>query len=391
VQVLDGSGRPLMTMAGMEPIVGAKTKFPEPANDVQAIEIIHRELPREGHLLLTSTRFATPRGERVVKAALDWSAEEDMLEAFRRSAVAALLLGATLSALAASWIARRALGPVRELALAADRIEASRLDEPLATHEAPRELRDLATSLGSMQRRLDESFSKLSAFAGDLAHELRTPLNNLMGEISVALSRSRSDEEYRDVLGSALEECRRLARTIDSLLFLARADRGAVELRATGFDVATEIESLIEFYRVYAEDRGIRLTLSGSAHVVADRDLIRQAVGNLLANAVHYCNEGGSVSATVREDAGHVTIEVRDDGPGLEASEVPHLFDRFFRGSRARRAHPEGSGLGLAIVRSIATLHGGDATIEAGEEGGTRALITLPSAPAPGVTATSSR
>lgn len=381
VQVLDGKGLPLMTMAGMEPIIRSKTRFPEPASDVQAIEIVHRDLPGEGHLLLTSSRFATPRGERVVKAVLDWSVEEDMLEAFRRSAVAALLLGATLSAFAASWIARRALVPVGQLARAADRIEASRLDEPLDARGAPRELRDLTASLGSMQRRLDESFSKLSAFAGDLAHELRTPLNNLMGEISVALARARSDEEYRDVLGSALEECRRLARTIDSLLFLARADRGAVELSATEFDVAKEIQSLIEYYQVYADDRRIRLTLSGSARVVADRDLVRQAVGNLLDNAVHYCDEEGSVTVTVRDDSGQVTIEVRDDGPGIDPDDESRAFDRFFRGRGARRAHPEGSGLGLAIVRSIAALHGGDATIEAVAGDGTRTRITLPVSP----------
>ncbi|MGK2859606.1 MAG: heavy metal sensor histidine kinase [Thermoanaerobaculia bacterium] len=378
VQVLDGEGLPLMTMAGMAPILGSNTMFPEPVSDVQAMEIVHRDLPKQGHLLLTSTRFVTARGERVVKAALDWSVEEDMLEAFRRSAAAALLLGATVSAFIASWIARRALIPVAELARAADRIEASRLDEPLDASGAPRELRDLTASLRSMQQRLDESFSRLSAFAGDLAHELRTPLNNLMGEISVALARTRSEDEYRDVLGSALEECGRLARTIDSLLFLARADRGAVELRAAEFDVAKEIESLIEFYEVYAEDRGVSLSLTGSARIVADRDLVRQAVGNILANAVHYCDKGGAVAVTVSEDGGDVTIEVRDDGPGIEPGNVPLVFDRFFRGGRARREHPEGSGLGLAIVRSIATLHGGDATIESAAGGGTRARITLP-------------
>ena len=381
VQVLDAEGRPMLTMAGMEPILASGVEFPSPAGDVQAIEIVHRDLPEEGHLLLTSTRFQSRHGERIVKAALDWSDEEHMLGAFRRSAAAALLLGATLSAFAASWIARRALGPVRQLARAADRIEASRLDELLDAREAPRELRDLATSLGSMQRRLDESFTRLSAFAGDLAHELRTPLNNLMGEISVALARGRSGEEYRDVLGSALEECRRLARTIDSLLFLARADRGAVELRAAEFDVATEIASLIEYYQVFADDRRIELTLTGSARVVADRDLVRQAVGNLLANAVHYCDEGGAVRATVSEEAGQVTIEVLDDGPGIEPDDAPHVFDRFFRSSRARRAHPEGSGLGLALVRSIAILHGGDATIESVAGDGTRARITLPVVP----------
>ncbi|MBI2214521.1 MAG: heavy metal sensor histidine kinase [Acidobacteria bacterium] len=380
VQILDARGRSLMQVAGIERILRTGVAFPPPVADVRTIEIRHVDLRDGSHVLITSTRLATSRGERVVKAVLDWSVEEEALEALRRSAAAALLLGATLSAFAASRIARRALLPVRQLARAADRIEASRLAEPLETSGTPRELRELAASLASMQRRLDESFARLSAFASDLAHELRTPLNNLMGEVSVTLSRPRSDDEYRDVLGSALEECRRLSRTIDSLLFLARADRGAVEPRATEFDVATEIASLVEYYQVFADERRVRLTLEGSARVVADRDLVRQAVGNLLANAAHYCREGGLAVTSVREESGFVVIEVRDDGPGIATGERAHLFDRFFRGGDARRAHPDGSGLGLSLVRSIARLHGGDAEIESVEGRGTVARIRIPGA-----------
>jgi len=379
VQILDEAGRPIMTMDEIVPILETGVTFPRPVTDTRRLEVAHLKLSDGRHLILTATRISTVHGERIVKALLDWSVEDEMLADFRRNAVTALLLGTVMSAFVASWIARRSLIPVRMLARAADRIEASRLDERLDAREAPRELRDLTDSLRSMQRRLDESFTRLSAFAADLAHEFRTPLNNLMGEVSVALSRARSEDEYRDVLGSVLEECQRLARTIDSLLFLARADRGVIELRSLEFDVAAEIESLVEYYRVFADERHVRLTLEGSARIVADRDLVRQAVGNLLANAVHYCREGGEVTASVREESGSVVIEVRDDGPGIQPDEAEHAFDRFFRGSAARKAHPGGSGLGLAIVRSIATLHGGWASLEIVPAGGTLARLVLPS------------
>lgn len=378
VRVLDEGGRELMTMDGLASIVGSGARFPDAVDDLQDLAVVHHRGASGEHVILTATRLATPRGDRIVHAALDWSVEEELLGAFRVASALALLIGAVVSAFAASTIARRALKPVRELALAADRIEASRLDEPLDVRKAPRELRDLTVSLASMQHRLDVSFSRLSAFAGDLAHELRTPLHNLMGEISVSLSRPRSEEEYRDVLGSALEECGRLARTIDSLLFLARADRGAVELRATEFEVATEIESLLDFYRLYAEERGIVLSLDGSARVVADRELVRQAVGNLLANAAHYSREGGVVATTIRDESGLVSIEVCDDGPGISPEEAARAFDRFFRGGKARKTHPDGSGLGLSIVRSIAVLHGGEASLAVGPNGGTLARLTLP-------------
>lgn len=383
-QIFDGDGRSMMTTGGMEEALGPAPSFPRPATNVRSIEIRHLERPGNVHLLLTSTRITTKAGVRTVNAVLDWSAEQEMLRALRRASVAALLLGAMLSAFTASRIARRALLPVRELARAADRIEATRLGEPLDTRTAPRELRDLAVALASMQRRLDTSFTRLSAFAGDLAHELRTPLHNLMGELSVALSRDRTGEEYRDVVGSALEECERLARTIDSLLFLARADRGAVQLRATEFDVRAEVEALLEYFRVVAEERTMTMSLHGSARLHADRELVRQAVANLLANAVHYSREGGTIVTTIRDERGRVVIEVRDDGPGIAEDDAARAFDRFFRGSGARRAHPEGSGLGLSIVRSIASLHAGDASVEPGREGGTVARISFPAGDAPG-------
>lgn len=378
VHVRDEQGRTLMTMDGIAPLVAGGAPFPSPAPDVQKLTVVRYRKASGELVILTSTRLESPRGGRIVLSALDWSVEEELLARFRRSSVLALLFGAIVSAFVASWIARRALVPVRQLARAADRIEASRLDEPLDAQGVPRELHDLAVSLTSMQRRLDESFSRLSAFASDLAHELRTPLNNLMGEVSVALSRERGGDEYRDVLGSVHEECERLARTIDSLLFLARADRGAVEPRATSFDVEAEIAPLVEYYQVFADERRLRLTLEGSARIVADRDLVRQAVGNLLANAVHYSREEAVVTTTIREDGGFVTIEVHDAGPGISADDAAQAFDRFFRGDSARKAHPHGSGLGLAIVRSIARLHGGDASLELDASGGTIARIVLP-------------
>lgn len=379
-QILDEKGRPLMTMDEMVPILALGVPFPPPASDTRRLEVTHHRDPDGRHLIFAATRLSTVHGDRFVRAALDWSIEDEMLADFRRNAATALLLGTVLSAFVASAIARRSLIPVRQLARAADRIEASRLAERLEAHEAPRELRDLAESLVSMQHRLDESFTRLAAFAADLAHEFRTPLNNLMGEVSVALSRGRSDDEYRDVLGSVLEECQRLARMIDSLLFLARADRGVVELRATEFDAAAELDSLVEYYHVFADERKVHLVFEGTARLVADRDLVRQAVGNLLANAVHYCREGGRVTASVHEERGRVSIEVRDDGPGIQPEETELVFDRFYRGSAARKAHPGGSGLGLAIVRSIAFLHGGEASLEVDPAGGTIARLVLPAA-----------
>lgn len=381
VAILDDDGNLLLEMELLRRFDGLSPSFPEPGRNLDDIPVRHWGGPDGRHLILSSVVVQTPRGPRTVRSALDWTGEAHQREIFRLNAVLALIVGAGLSAMAAAAIARRSLAPVRELALAADRIDVSRLDEPLETKPVPVELRGLVRSLGSMQKRLDESFSRLSAFATDLAHEFRTPLNNLMGEISLALAHPREGEEYRDILGSALEEAQRLSRTIEGLLFVARADRGGVSLRSTPIDLASEIASLVEYYELSAEEKGIQIGITGATRITADKDLIRQAIANLLANAVQYIGAGKKIEVDIQRNGSFAEVAISDDGPGIPPEEIGDVFERFSRGASARKTRNEGSGMGLAIVKSIVHLHGGSATIRSKPGEGTTVVLRIPVEP----------
>ncbi|MGH8579969.1 MAG: heavy metal sensor histidine kinase [Gammaproteobacteria bacterium] len=223
----------------------------------------------------------------------------------------------------------------------------------------------MARSFDQMLDRLENSFSRLSQFSADLAHELRTPINNLRGEAGVALSQARTPEEYRRTLESGLEEYARLSRLIDNLLFLARADGPMTGIRGTPCDARKAIKVVCEFYEALAADRGVEVACGGDATLEVDPVLFRQAISNLLSNALNYTARRGKVSISVqRYDDRTVEISVTDTGCGIPAQHLPKIFDRFYRVDPARSRQPSGAGLGLAIVKSIMGRQDGTVSVQ---------------------------
>jgi len=276
-------------------------------------------------------------------------------------------------------IARKGLKPLKEIAQATEQITASQLHERVVPDGWPVELASLARSFDRMLDRLEDSFKRLSQFSADLAHELRTPINNLRGEAGVALSQPRTSEEYRLTLESSLEEYARLARLIDNLLFLARADGATTEILRLQCDARQSVEVVREYYEALAEDRGVEVLCQGAGKVNVDPVLFRQAVSNLLANALNLTPHGGRVSLEVAERNGSgLESVVSDTGPGIAAEHLPHIFERLYRADSARSQHRHGAGLGLAIVKSIMTLHGGRVEVESKLGKGTKFTLVFP-------------
>jgi two-component system heavy metal sensor histidine kinase CusS len=228
-----------------------------------------------------------------------------------------------------------------------------------------------------MLDRLEESFARLSRFSADIAHELRTPVYNLRGEVEVAVAKPRSPEEYREVLGSNLEECGRLAHLIDRLLFLARAENPETQITREPCDLGRELATVCEFYELSAREKGVGLAVAAGKTVQADLDrpLFQRAVGNLIANALAHTPPGGTVTLTATGDETSARVEVADTGPGIPAEHLPHVFDRFYRADHSRSSANGRVGLGLAIVRSITELHGG--TVEIASEVGRGTRVRL--------------
>jgi len=259
-------------------------------------------------------------------------------------------------------------------------IKATAFDERIRLDELPSELSTLAEAFNETLDRLEEAFTRLSRFSSDIAHELRTPINNIRGELEVTLGRARSPNEYREVLGSALEECQRLSRLIDSLLFLARSEQPETQIRREQIDVRQELVALLEFYEAAANERGVAVSLHAEHGMTTelDRTLLQRAVGNLLENALRYTTQGGRITISAGKAAAELRISVSDDGIGISADHLPRVFDRFYRIDTARAKQDGGTGLGLPIVQTIAVLHGGRAEIESKLGAGTRVTLSFP-------------
>lgn len=329
--------------------------------------------------IVASVADASPgHGPVEVAVAMDISHHRDFLAQFHAQLWLSIAAGVAIAALFGWLAARRGLAPVRGMARIAQGVSARRLGDRLPAESFPRELTDLATAFNGMLARLEDSFRRLSEFSSDLAHELRTPISNLMMETQVALSKTRTADEYREVLYSNLEEHERLARTITDMLFLAHADHGLLVPSTGPVDLASEVRELFAFYDALAEERGIALSLQGEGVVRGDRLMLRRALSNLLSNAIRHTAAKGTVRVAIeRGDDGAVCVAVENPGPTIDAGHLPRLFDRFYRVESSRTKESDGAGLGLAITKSIVDAHRG--TIRAvSADGRTRFEIAFP-------------
>jgi two-component system, OmpR family, heavy metal sensor histidine kinase CusS len=318
-----------------------------------------------------------------IQIAIDVSQKEALLARYRFWFWTILSGASLLFPLIGYRIARHGIRPVEEMATTARHITSSNLRERILPEGYPSELASLAGTFNEMLARLEESFERISRFSADIAHDLRTPVNNIRGEAEVALAHARTVEEYRDVLGSCLEEAERLSTLISDLLFLARADSPLAHLHRERIDVTKLLDGVREYYEASAAESGVLLTTAEAAEPVMaelDRTLMQRAVGNLISNAVAHTPRGGSVVLVANSEVSAIRIDVSDTGVGIPAEALPKVFDRFFRVDMSRSQASGGSGLGLAIVQSIVQLHGGNAEIASQPGQGTRVTLRMPSA-----------
>lgn len=287
-----------------------------------------------------------------------------LLGAYRGEVLAAVLSGAMLAALLGYLLTRRGLRPVRAIARQAHSITAQRLGTRLNAHEAPAELQTLVESFNAMLDRLHGSFQRLSQFSADLAHDMRTPLNNLVLQTQVALSQPRAAEDYHALLASNLEEYERLARMVEGMLFLARADHAQIALDKQQLDAAAELQRIADYFEGVADEAGVRIAVQAEGTVTADAMLLRRAVNNLVANAIRYTPSGEMLRLDAYPGNNAMVIAVTNPGPEIDAKHLPWLFDRFYRADPVRGDSASSAGLGLAIVHSIMTLHGGRIDVE---------------------------
>jgi len=379
VRILDGRGKTVTETPGMAQELPANL-FPSPTSEPGTGKNFDSDSGGSFRLLAVRTHGQPAESGIVIQVAMNRSQEVEILTEYRKNLWGVLGAALLVCTLVGYQIARRGIQPLTVVTDTARRIQPSNLGERIAAAGLPSELFALADTFNRMLDRLEQSFARLSRFSADIAHELRTPVNNLRGEVEVALARPRNDEEYREVLGSNLEECGRLTRMIDSLLFLARAEHPQTQIQKEGVELGGELETIREFYEAIAGEKEVKLTAVTSTpiHAELDRPLFQRAVGNLVENALAHTAPGGSVALTARTNQDTTVVEVADTGCGIAAQHLPHLFDRFYRADRARSSVSGNVGLGLAIVKGIVELHGGSVTIHSEPGRGTHVLLSFP-------------
>lgn len=299
---------------------------------------------------------------------------------FRHTLAYYVGLAVLLSGVLGWWAARRGLLPLRGMATRAAAVTAQRLNERMEVEAMPVEMRELARNLNTMLARLQHDFARLSEFSSDLAHELRTPITNMMTQTQVVLSQTRGRANYQEVLESNAEELQRLARMVSDMLYLARVEQDITLAHPELLRLRFEVQALFDFYEALAEERGVRLVVTGDANIIGDRLMMRRALGNLLSNALRYTPASGGITVELSSASGNTTVSVQNDGQKIPAALLPSLFDRFFRGEKSRvRSDHDGVGLGLAITRAIAHAHSGDITVSS-DGGKTSFILSLKSA-----------
>lgn len=277
----------------------------------------------------------------------------------------------------------RALKPVRDMTRIAKNITADDLSQRIDSRGDAYEIGELAHTLNGMIERLEGSFSNLRRFSGDAAHELNTPLTVLKGEIEIALRKERSPLEYRETLERLLKQVSNLARIIDDLLLLSRADAGVLKREAKEVDLSEAALAAFEEVAPLARNLKVSLDIDHLDETIfrGDLRLLRRLIVNLLQNGVKFTPSGGRVTLSLQNREGGSLLTVSDTGIGIPARHLPHLFERFYRVDPSRAKLAGGAGLGLSIVRKIAEEHDLEVTIHSREGEGTRVEVFVPSSP----------
>ena len=366
-------GRALGGLPFPEEGVGGYSERSERLSDGTRVRVVSRVHSLDGHpLLIHLAHSAEPLYSR-------------LRDLFLASLVV-LPVMLLIARLAGYGLARRALSPIEKMARRAQQITPEKLHARLPVNDTDDELGQLAKVFTETRARLEQAFEQLRRFTSDASHELRTPLAMIRSVGEVGLQKDGSRAEYRDIIGSMLDEVNRLTSLIDNLLTIWRADSGHIQLHWTAVQTMALAREAAALFEILTEEKSQRLEIEGdeSAQVEGDPIFLRQALVNVIHNAVKYSPVGETISVRVRNDDGYrVVIDIKDNGPGIPLEDQPKVFDRFYRVDKARWRESGGAGLGLSIAKWAVEAHGGTVTLESEINKGCIFRIILPRADGP--------
>jgi heavy metal sensor kinase len=346
-----------------------------------------RQIRVGGHqLLINAMSFTTPDGSHfLVESGIPYQQTQVVLHGLLLTLGIYTPFIVSLAIGGGYWLMRRSLQPVDEITERAEGITSTNLSERLPVIRTGDELERLSTALNRMIGRLEDAFQHINRFSADASHELRTPLTILRLELEGIVHNSNLSGSLEDQIGSALEETHRMSRIVESLLTISRLDVGEVKLDKLRLDLSDLAASTAGEMRVLAQEKSIalRTSIEDGIYVDGDRTRLQQVVVNLIDNAIKYTQECGTIEVRVQSEANNAVLEVSDNGVGIPACAISHVFERFYRADKARSRASGGAGLGLSIVKAICTAHGAEIGVSSEEGRGSCFRVEVPLATVP--------
>ncbi|MEJ6080626.1 heavy metal sensor histidine kinase [Vibrio sp. 1-Bac 57] len=283
-----------------------------------------------------------------------------------------------ISALYSVMIVRKGLRPISRLNTHIKKIAPNQLGIRIPINDLPVELHELATTHNKMLDRLETGFSRLSEFSSDIAHELRTPLSNIKTQNQVILSVERNNEEYQETVESNLEELNRIIKTINDILYIAKAENSLIHRNDEWLNIENEVKRIVNYFNILAEEQALTIETSGQARIYMDKNMFERTMNNLLSNAIRHADVGSKIKVDILSFTDRILITVGNFGQTIPPDVIPHLFDRFYREDKSRQhTHSVGAGLGLSITQSIIHAYSGRVYVQS-EQGYTSFTMEYP-------------
>jgi heavy metal sensor kinase len=277
------------------------------------------------------------------------------------------------------FMARRAVSGIEAVTEAARKISGSTFEERVPVKMRRDEIDQLAITFNEMLDRIQTLLKEMKEISDNIAHDLKSPITRMRGAAEIALTTGTSLGEFESMAASTIEECDRLLDMINTMLLISRTEAGMDRTTLNSINISEVVANACELFTPGAEDKGITLqcSITDGIHLLADTRMVQRMVSNLFDNAIKYTPSGGSVDVTVSENvAGQVIVSVSDTGIGISPTDLPRIFERFYRGDQSRSR--AGIGLGLSLAKAIARSCGGDITVSSVPGHGSTFTVFLP-------------
>ena len=342
------------------------------------LDVLSLQLPaREKGILLEVFSLRLDDGY-FLQAGKSTEERERILKHFRQAflfvAIPLVLLGLVWG----TFLASRALQPVRQVIRTIHEISKGRLEARAPHPKAGDELKELVMLFNSMVDKIEALVKGMRDSLDNVSHDLRTPMTRLRGIAEMALQSGDDLETYREALADCMEESERILKMLNTLMDISEAETGVIRLEINPIPLSDIVNDVVELYRYVAEDKSVTLEVrvGGNIFVNVDAVRMRQVLGNLLDNAIKYTPSGGSVEITADKNEEGVVVCVKDTGIGIPSGEMPRIWDRLYRGDQSRSQR--GLGLGLSLVKAVVNAHGGKVDVQSEAGRGSVFTVVLP-------------